>query len=101
MISIPTHTPDRWVIVEQGDIYKVFASFSGGYLDGDSWSLNSGIKDVEIDGDYFLFHGESGSVYRCHKDSYGTTGYGAFVLADSELKALKGYGEYMAEAGLI
>ena len=95
-------TPDRWLLVEQGDIHKVFASFTGGYLDGDSWKLNSGIESVEIDGDYFLFHGYSDSVYRCHKDAYGTTGYGAFVLADLMVKAgikpLKGYEEYMEEA---
>ncbi len=93
-------TPDRWLLVECGDIHKVFASFTGGYLDGDSWRLNSGIERVEVEGDYFLFHGYSGSVYRCHKEAYGTTGYGAFVLADlceQGLTPLKDYKQYMED----
>ena len=97
-------TPDRWILVEQGDLHKIFASFTGGYLDGDSWRLNSGIYGTpEIDGDYFIFNGYSGSVYRCHKDAYGTTAYGAFVLSDLSdrgLKPLKGYEEYMESAAL-
>lgn len=66
----------QWVIVKiSGDYhhYKVFASWSGGYVSGDSWRLNSGITKVEEDGDWYLFHGKSGSIYRCHKDSYGIT----------------------------
>lgn len=73
-------TADRWLILKLGDTYKVFGSWSGGYLDGDSWKLNSGIESVEEDGDYWLFHGFSGSVYQCHKDSYGASGYASAVL---------------------
>ena len=67
-----THTPDSWVIIkikgiEDKDFYKVLAGWSGGYLDGDSWRMNSGIDKVEDDGDYWNFVGSSGSVYRCHK----------------------------------
>lgn len=47
---------------------------------GQSWKLNSGCTKVEKDGDYFLFVGYSGSVYRCHKEGYGTTSYTAQVL---------------------
>ena len=43
-------TPDSWVVLkitaETGVIYKVLAGWSGGYLDGDSWRLNSGINIV-------------------------------------------------------
>ena len=97
-MSSPTQIPDRWLLIEQGDIHKVFASWLGGYLDSDSWRMNSGIESVEVDGDYFLFHGFSGSIYKCHKDNYGTTRYGAMVLSNSELKALDGYEEYIKEA---
>ena len=93
-------TPHRWLLVEQGDVHKVFASFTGGYLDSNSWRLNSGIDRVEVDGDYFLFYGYSGSVYRCHKDAYGTTGYGGFVLAElcqQGLTPLKGYEQFMED----
>ena len=45
-------TPDKWVVLkiehEGNIIYKVFASWYGGYLGSDSWKLNSGIKDIEI-----------------------------------------------------
>lgn len=67
------YNPDSWVIVKisQPDlpaVYKVLAGWSGGYLDGDSWRMNSGIVKVEKNGDYFDFTGDSGSVYKCHKN---------------------------------
>jgi hypothetical protein len=65
--------PDNWVVVKvDEDFYKVLAGWSGGYLDGDSWRLNSGISEVKDDGDYWLFIGASGSIYQCHKKGYGT-----------------------------
>jgi hypothetical protein len=67
------NTPDNWVVVKVGkDFYKVLAGWSGGYLDSDRWKLNSGISEVKEDGDYWLFVGRSGSVYKCHKGGYGT-----------------------------
>ena len=65
------YKPDRWVVLKLPAGYKVLAGWSGGYLDGDSWRLNSGITAVEQDGDYWLFHGYSSSAYKCHKDGYG------------------------------
>ena len=67
-----TLNPDSWVIIKVTGIeakvfYKVLAGWSGGYLDGDSWRMNSGIDKVEDDGEYWNFIGQSGSVYRCHK----------------------------------
>lgn len=64
------HCPDSWVVVKMDSGYKILAGWSGGYTTGDSWRINSGITEVEKDGDYYLFHGFSGSVYRCHKDGY-------------------------------
>jgi hypothetical protein len=69
--------PDNWVVLKikpgkgMFPFYKVLAGWSGGYLDEDSWRLNSGITEVEEDGDYYEFYGESGSVYLCHKEGYG------------------------------
>lgn len=70
------HIPHNWVILhikqpKPEPIYKVLAGWSGGYLDGDYWRMNSGIKSVEVEGDNFIFHGHSGSSYTCHKDNYG------------------------------
>lgn len=68
-------TPNRWVVIKIPDsCYKVFGTWTGGYLDGDSWQLNSGIKSVEYDDEYFYFNGFSGSVYKCHKECYGIIG---------------------------
>lgn len=65
--------PDRWVILKlPNNYYKVFATWFGGYLDGDSWRLNSGIKDIQQDDENYFFIGFSGSVYKCGKENYGT-----------------------------
>jgi len=74
--------PERWVILKlPKDCYKVFGTWGGGYLDGDSWRLNSGINKVEQDDNFYYFIGFSGSCYKCHKKGYGTaTSYGLSVL---------------------
>ena len=69
-----TH-PDRWVVLkittETDVIYKVLAGWSGGYLYGDSWRLNSGINIVFERKDQVDFYGNSGSLYVCQKGAYG------------------------------
>ena len=79
------YTPDRWVIVEVNNgtegTRKVFAGWVGGYLDGDSWKLNSGnVKEEEFD-DRWEFTGYSGSVYTCYKSAYGMSGYMMNILS--------------------
>ena len=79
------YTPDRWVVVEVNNgtevTNKVFAGWYGGYLDGDSWKLNSGnVKEEEFD-DRWEFTGHSGSVYVCRKGAYGMSGYMGQVLS--------------------
>ena len=72
-----TYRPDNWVVlkIKEGKgtfpFYKVLGGWSGGYLDSDSWRLNSGVTEIKQDGDYYEFYGESGSCYRCHDKSYG------------------------------
>jgi len=77
-----SESPDRWVIVKlPNNYYKVFATWTGGYLDGDRWKLNSGISKVEQDENFYYFIGFSGSCYKCHKKGYGTaTSWGLSVL---------------------
>ena len=76
-----TEIPDNWVVLKIPDGFKVFATWAGGYLDGDSWRLNSGIKEVEEDEDNYYFIGFSGSCYMCHKKRYGVAAsYGQSVL---------------------
>jgi hypothetical protein len=80
------YTPDKWMVVKlespKGIHYRVFAVWRGGYLHGDSWQLNSGITSVTEDKHYYYFNGQSGSVYQCHKEMYGTSLYGEGVLAN-------------------
>jgi hypothetical protein len=70
-------TPDRWVVLElPNGYYKVFAT----WVD-DRWRLNSGIKTVEQDEEFYYFIGFSGSRYKCHKKGYGVaTSYGLDLL---------------------
>lgn len=79
------YTPNKWMIIKirGGELYKVFGSWAGGYLDGDSWQLNSGIVKCTEDEDYYYFYGYSGSCYQCHKSCYGVAGmHNHGVLAD-------------------
>lgn len=91
---MPKYTPHGWVIfqhtIDGKQEHYVFGSWRGGYLDGDSWRRNSGIKSVEETDDEYLFHGYSGSVYCCRKDSEGElSGYNAMIL-QRMLEANKG-----------
>lgn len=65
--------PDQWVIVklQNEEDHRVFAAWNGGYLDRDSWRLNSGIAEIEADENFYYFTGHSGSCYKCHKKAYG------------------------------
>jgi hypothetical protein len=76
------YCPDNWVVIKiygSPIHYKVLAGWSGGYLSGSSWKLNSGVTKVEESGDYYLFHGSSGSVYKCHKEAYCLRNNNAYV----------------------
>jgi hypothetical protein len=75
-----TYYPDRWLILKTPQCAKVFGVWCGGYTTGDSWKLNSGITKIEEFDDYYLFHGYSGSIYHCRKNSYGSTAYGYSVV---------------------
>ena len=83
------YCPDKWVVVEvtpEGEepFLKVFARWSGGYLSGDSWRLNSGVSSVdnEEDGCYYVFS-ESGTCYRCNKGQYGVAGLSNYGVLET------------------
>lgn len=68
------YTPDYWCVIKVNGPdphYRVFGSWSGSYLYGSSWRMNSGITKVEYDGTNYKFYGSSGSVYICHQEMYG------------------------------
>lgn len=79
------YIPDKWIILKIKDkketVYKILAGWSGGYLDGQSWRINSGINKITKKGAYYLFEGDSGSVYKCHNESYGTNLISSSILS--------------------
>ena len=100
------YCPDNWLIIrlkkDDKTFYKVLGGWRGGYLDGDSWRLNSGIVNIEEDGDYYLFKGFSGSVYKCHRNSYGATSVMSFIFEQEEenkdiIKVFKNYDEFKVD----
>lgn len=75
----------KWIVIfinSDDPHYRLFMTTGGSFLYGDNWRMNSGITKVEQDGDELAFHGSSGSVYRVHKEGYGTTVYGSGILND-------------------
>ena len=78
------YSPNRWMVVSithnTKTHYRVFGTWGGGYLNGDSWKLNSGITKATLEDGVYQFEGRSGSVSHCRENSYGSTGYGWGVL---------------------
>ena len=96
-----TYYPEayRWLAITQPDdsiVIKVFASWTGGYLHGDSWKLNSGCLRIEEEGDTLIVHGYSGSTYVLNKHNQGMlTSFTASVL-DDMLTRLEGIGKLIS-----
>lgn len=81
------YIPDSWVVIKISDnLHKVLGGFSGGYLYGDSWKLNSGIEKIEETDKEYLVYGFSGSVYVCRKGREHLSGYTGSILADLQKK---------------
>ena len=94
------YIPDSWMIVKitgTDPHYRIFGSWSGGYLDGDAWRLNSGVKSVEEDDDYYYFKGHTGSVYQCHKEGYGIRSSYASSVLEGFLNKPEGHMELIEE----
>lgn len=94
---LPGYHPDSWVIVNvqvpgKPDLYRVLAGWKGGYLQGDSWRMNSGIKSVRDADTHWVFEGYSGSSYSCHKKRETLSSITAGILAHFQ-KTLKESGE--------
>lgn len=67
------YIPDSWKIVkitskEHGEIYKVLASWQGGYTDADYWKLSSGFLDIKEEDGKYLTNQASGSFYILNKN---------------------------------
>ena len=81
-----TYTPDADAVIKitvnDETFFKVFSSWSGGYLHGDSYRINSGISKLAVVGEFYCFYGFSGSVVEVHKDATRITAYNSVVLAN-------------------
>lgn len=82
------YTPDRWVVLEfdyDGDVIKkVFAGWYGGFANGDSWKLSSGVTNQREFDDRYEFENHSGSLYTCYKNNYGMGSYMSSVFCSFE-----------------
>ena len=71
------YTPDNWVVLkiqnQEKTLYKILAGWSGGYLDGGSWRMNSGITCAKEKPKHWEFFGSTGSVYKCYRKFYRLT----------------------------
>ena len=88
------YRPDNWVVIKMTrqpkspflesnrDLvtYKVLACWNGGYLDGESWRMNSGVDFIVDHKDEVHFHGRSGSNYICGKGQYGMRRNGSSIF---------------------
>lgn len=91
------YCPQLWVVLEFSRIdraqmnheYKVFGSWAGGFANGDEWRMNSGINKIEDCGDHWIFHGYSGSAYRCFKGKVGTTRYTSDIVDHIQSKSIE------------
>lgn len=80
--------PDKWTIVEiktpKETLYKVLASWYGGWAGSNSWKMSSGINKITEKDDTYEFDNYSGSMYSCHKETYGSSMYTMSVYNDYE-----------------
>jgi hypothetical protein len=104
MSLMSEYSPDSWVVLKikpgkgMFPFYKVLAGWNGSYTEGSSWRLNSGITLVFDREDEIHFHGESGSLYRCGKETYGLRMSTAGIHQDLYLKQeFKGQIQIMEE----
>lgn len=84
------YRPNKWVLVHINEsFYRVIGGWSGGYLDGDHWRASSAVCEIRDKGDEIHFLNQSGSVYKCRKDGYGTNVLTSGVINDAKKASKK------------
>ena len=64
------YIPHGWVLGKYKGDLKVFCSWTGGYLNGDSWRLNSKVRTVDFEDKSYIINKE-GSSYQLSVLNYG------------------------------
>ena len=80
------HKPDGWLLLDHDGDTRIFASWGGGYLDGDSWRISSAAKlwPEEETEETLTYLTASGARYILPKHSRGQiTGYNSTILAQA------------------
>ena len=84
------YIPDGWVLCKYKNNYKVFCSWSGGYLHGDSWRLHSKVRTVHRDDDANYIINKDGTSYQLNPHAYGRISvYNRVELSGFEEKGLE------------
>ena len=65
------HKPDGYYLLDHDGDIRIFASWSGGYLDGDSWRISSAAKLDWEDEETLKFLTASNSHYYLRKGTEG------------------------------
>lgn len=94
--------PDRWVMVkiaspEHGTVYKILASWYGGFAGSDSWKLSSGTTKVSRTAQHLCFDQFTGSRYDCGFHNYGTSMYTAGVYSSWKKDMIQKYSDVVLE----
>ena len=78
--------PDTWQVVkltakETGEVhYRLMCGWYGGFTQGDSWRMSSGIEKIIDEDTHWRIPQHSGSVYVCHKNNERLSGFAANTL---------------------
>jgi len=83
------YIPHGWVLGKHKGDLRVFCSWTGGYLDGDSWRLNSKVRTVDFEDCSYIVNKE-GSSYQLSVLNYGRiSAYNNTVLTNLEDKGFE------------
>ena len=83
------YIPHGWVLGKYKGDLKVFCSWTGGYLNGDSWRLNSKVRTVDFEDKSYIINKE-GSSYQLSVLNYGRiSAYNNTILISLEDKGFE------------
>jgi len=83
------YIPHGWVLGKYKGDLRVFCSWTGGYLDGDSWRLNSVVRTVDFEDSSYIIN-KDGSSYQLSYRNYGViSAHNSSVIRNLEDKGFE------------